>query len=79
MAQLIKPLEISAKTVDGEVLLNIKLDININLSQNSTVQSSAPITKVEGKLQEKQNEDQTLWEIPDFASVPKIKFGSKEI
>lgn len=79
MAQLIKPTEISVKTVNGEVLLNIKLDININLSQNGTSQSSIPETKVEGRLEEKKKEDATLWEIPDFTSVPKIKFGSKEI
>lgn len=79
MAQLIKPTEISVKTVNGEVLLNIKLDININLSQNGTSQSSIPETKVEGRLEEKKKEDATLWEIPDFTNVPKIKFGSKEI
>jgi len=79
VAQLIKPTEISVKTVNGEVLLNIKLDININLSQNGTSQSSIPETKVEGRLEEKKKEDATLWEIPDFTNVPKIKFGSKEI
>lgn len=79
MAQLIKPTEISVKTVNGEVLLNIKLDININLSQNGTSQSSIPETKVEGRLEEKKKEDATLWEIPDFTNVPKIKFGSKEM
>jgi len=79
MAQLIKPTEVSVKTVNGEVLLNIKLDININLSQNGTTQTSVPETKVEGRLEEKKKEDATLWEIPDFTSVPKIKFGSKEI
>lgn len=78
MAQVIKPTEVSVKTVDGEVLLNIKLDININLSQNYVTQSTIPETKVEGKLEEKKKEDATLWEIPNFTSVPKIKFGSKE-
>ena len=77
MAQLIRPTEVSVKTVNGEVLLNIKLDININLSQNGTTQTSVPETKVEGRLEEKKKEDATLWEIPDFTSVPKIKFGSK--
>jgi hypothetical protein len=78
VAQLIKPTEISVKTVNGEVLLNIKLDININLSQNNTAQTNAIETKVEGKLEEKKKEDATLWEIPNFSNVPKIKFGSKE-
>ena len=79
MAQLIKPTEVSVKTVNGEVLLNIKLDININLTQGNIVQQSVvPETKVEGKLEEKKKEDATLWEIPDFSSVPKIKFGTKE-
>ena len=78
MAQLIKPTEVSVKTVNGEVLLNIKLDININLTQGNVVQHVVPETKVEGKLEEKKKEDATLWEIPDFSSVPKIKFGTKE-
>ena len=75
MAQLIKPTEISVKTVNGEVLVNLKLDININLTQgvvNTTVESKQEEKKV------KQEEKQTLWEIPEFNSVPKIKFGNKE-
>lgn len=79
MAQLIKPTEVSVKTVNGEVLLNIKLDININLNQGNIAQQTAiPETKVEGNLEEKKKEDNKLWEIPDFTSVPKIKFGTKE-
>jgi hypothetical protein len=78
VAQLIKPTEVSVKTVNGEVLLNIKLDININLSQNNIAQTNGIETKVEGKLDEKKKEDATLWEIPNFSNVPKIKFGSKE-
>jgi len=38
-------------------------------------------TTVESKQEEKkvkQEEKQTLWEIPEFNSVPKIKFGNKE-
>jgi hypothetical protein len=75
VAQLIKPTEISVKTVNGEVLVNLKLDININLTQgvvNTTVESKQEEKKV------KQEEKQTLWEIPEFNSVPKIKFGNKE-
>jgi hypothetical protein len=75
VAQLIKPTEISVKTVNGEVLVNLKLDININLTQgvvNTTVESKQEEKKI------KQEEKQTLWEIPEFNSVPKIKFGNKE-
>mgnify|MGYP006275508365 CR=1 FL=1 len=80
MAQLIKPTEVSVKTVNGEVLLNIKLDININLSQSNTVQqTNVSEAKVDGKLEEKKKENATLWEIPEFSNVPKIKFGTKEI
>ena len=80
MAQLIKPTEVSVKTVNGEVLLNIKLDININLCQSNTVQqTNVSEAKVDGKLEEKKKENATLWEIPEFSNVPKIKFGTKEI
>lgn len=78
MAQLIKPTEVSIKTVNGEVLLNIKLDININLTQNNIAPNVIAENKVENKIEEKKKEEQSLWEIPDFVSVPKIKFGSKE-
>lgn len=78
MAQLIKPTEVSIKTVNGEVLLNIKLDININLTQNNIMPDAVTENKVENKLEEKKKEEKSLWEIPDFVSVPKIKFGSKE-
>lgn len=79
MAQLIKPTEVSVKTVNGEVLLNIKLDININLTQNNIISDVVPENKIENKLEDnKKKEEQSLWEIPDFVSVPKIKFGSKE-
>jgi len=78
VAQLIKPTEVSIKTVNGEVLLNIKLDININLTQNNIMPDAVTENKVENKLEEKKKEEKSLWEIPDFVSVPKIKFGSKE-
>ncbi len=78
MAQLLKPTEVSVKTVNGEVLLNIKLDININLTQSNIIPNVIPENKVESKLEEKKKEEPSLWEIPDFVSVPKIKFGSKE-
>jgi hypothetical protein len=78
VAQLIKPTEVSVKTVNGEVLLNIKLDININLTQSNIVPNVIPESKVENKIEEKKKEEPSLWEIPDFVSVPKIKFGSKE-
>jgi hypothetical protein len=78
VAQLIKPTEVSIKTVNGEVLLNIKLDININLTQNNIMPDVVSENKVENKLEEKKKEEKSLWEIPDFVSVPKIKFGSKE-
>lgn len=75
MAQLIKPTEISVKTVNGEVLVNLKLDININLTQgviNTTVESK------QEEIKEKLKQKETIWEIPEFNSVPKIKFGNKE-
>lgn len=78
MVQLIKPTEVSVKTVNGEVLLNIKLDININLSQSGSVSNPVPENKIEGNLEQKKKEDANLWEIPDFSSVPKINFGTKE-
>lgn len=77
MAQVIKPAEVSIHSVNGEVLLNIKLDININLTQHGAIQGVTETNK-ENKIEEKNKEDKTLWEIPNFSSVPKIKFGNKE-
>ena len=55
MAQLIKPTEVSVKTVNGEVLVNLKLDININLTQgviNTTVESKQEEIKDKPKQKE---------------------------
>lgn len=68
MAQLIKPGAVKVKVQDGEVFLNIQLELNINLNTTDIVQKT---------LEEKKDED-VKWEIPKFDSINKVKFGRKD-
>ena len=67
MAQLIKASDIKVVTKDGECKLSISIDLNINLN-TSGVQNA----KVEQK-----KEESAMWEVPDFAQMPKLNFGKK--
>jgi hypothetical protein len=72
MPQLIKPNDVKVITKDGEVKISLSLDLNINLNQNTVdVDIGSPI------LNKKQvdDNDKTIWQIPDFSSNEKINFG----
>jgi len=74
MAQLIKPQNVKIITKDGELLISLQLDININLNQSgnfvSSESNSSPIVE-----EKKKEEDAMQWAIPDFKPLEKIKFG----
>ena len=74
MAQLIKPQNVKIITKDGELLISLQLDININLNQSGNFVLSEPNSSptVEEK---KKEEDAMQWAIPDFKPLEKIKFG----
>lgn len=77
MAQLVKPSEVQIITKDGELQINVKLDININLNQGDL--SNLDISKVKIAPEQIETIQKTDWAIPDFGPSPKLKFGKKEV
>jgi hypothetical protein len=59
------------KTVGGECSVKIELDININLNQNELSISANHVEK-------KEENEATLWTIPDFDSAEILQFGKEE-
>jgi hypothetical protein len=72
MASLITPSKVTVVTKDGECVLHITLDININL--NSAIASGS--SKEEKLLVEQ--EEKPVLEIPEFKQTEKVKFGKSE-
>lgn len=77
MAQLVKPGEVKIVTKEGEIIVSLQIDLNINLNQSGSIlveggvqAKNAGFTKNETNAEE--NAD---WMIPDFKPVEKIKFG----
>ncbi len=75
MGELIKPTQVHLVTREGEVKLNIVIDLNINLNTGNVEvkQGNALEKKVEQEESEK-----TLWAIPNFVKQEKVKFGKKK-
>jgi hypothetical protein len=75
MAQLIKPQNVKVVTKDGEILISLQLDININLNQTGvlSIEDNSIVKQVSTKP--KNDEDDVAWAIPDFKPTEKIKFG----
>jgi len=71
MPNLIKPGEARVVTKNGEVFVNISLELTVKLD-GSNISVSAGGVQEKAKLTE-QNE-KINWEIPDFSS-DKIQFG----
>ena len=74
MAQLLKPQNVKIVTKDGEIVISLQLDININLNQSGSfdVNTSASAVTTDVK---KKTDDDVRWEIPEFKTTEKIKFG----
>lgn len=78
MAQLIKANDVKVVTKDGECKLSISIDLNVNL--NTTGISVGVQNIAAGQVEQqnkKQEKESTMWEIPDFAPMPKLNFGKK--
>jgi hypothetical protein len=75
MPQLIQPNKVITReivTKDGECTIHITLDLNIN------VNSSGVEVSVGKATQEKNDDDEVQWAVPQFTSGQKVKFGKKE-
>ena len=75
MPNLIKQGEAKVVTKNGEVFVNIALELTIKLDgTNLQVMSSSPATSAGGQPSAVKQEEKVSWEIPDFTSN-KIQFG----
>jgi regulator of protease activity HflC (stomatin/prohibitin superfamily) len=74
MAQLLKPQNVKVVTKDGELIISLQLDININLNQSGTFDVNTSGSAVPAEVKKKTDDD-VKWEIPDFNTTEKIKFG----
>jgi hypothetical protein len=72
MAELIRPTTVNIISKDGECKLHIIIDLNLNLNTSGTAGKAEIVEK------EKIEEEKPLWEIPEFKTKEKIKFGKKE-
>lgn len=76
MGELIKPTQVHVITREGEVKLNITIDLNINLNTgNIDVRQSNALEK---KVEKEDESEKTLWAIPNFTKQEKVKFGKKK-
>lgn len=73
MANLISPSNVQVVTKNGELLVNFKIDLNINLN-GTTVNIPLEATGKIDKAMKKEDDD-VEWAIPDFKPTEKINFG----
>jgi hypothetical protein len=79
LAQLLKPNNVKVVTKDGEMHVTISLELTINLNSDNLKVTASPsyvVPQAEQKAK-KQVDDNPMWEIPDFAPMPKVEFGKK--
>ena len=81
MANLLKPNTVKVVAKDGELHVTISLELSINLNSDNLKLSNAPSAVVPEVAVTKKTivgDDNPAWEIPDFASMPKVEFGKKK-
>jgi hypothetical protein len=75
MPNLIKQGEARVITKNGEIFVNIALELNIKLD-GSNIQISNDGNSNKSLLESQLKQDEKInWEIPDFESSNKIQFG----
>lgn len=80
MAQLLKPNTVKVVTQDGELHVTISLELTINLNSDNLQINAVPthvVPQAEKSAAKQQIKDEPMWEIPDFAPMPKVEFGKK--
>ncbi len=73
MGNLIRPVQTQVVTKEGELLVHLTLDLNINLTTGNLTVTGSTAAPVEDAKKE-----DTQWEIPDFSSPnTKLNFGQR--
>jgi hypothetical protein len=74
MANLIQPNSVKVVTKEGEIVVSLQIDLNINLNTMNVTTDVEPKNLSSTKPEKKQEEDAS-WMIPEFKTSEKIKFG----
>lgn len=72
MVQLIKPQKVQINTKDGEVLVHITMDLNLNLTG-----ATVGIKESQDKDAQAKEAEEFEWQVPEFSSK-KVKFGKEQ-
>lgn len=76
MAQLVKPGEVKVVSRDGELIISLQIDLNINLNQTGSIVVEGGVqAKSQNFAKNETKEEDGSWLIPDFKPAEKIKFG----
>ena len=77
MVRLLKPVKTSIITKEGEAIVKIELDLNVNITTDG-LQVTVKDTTTSGSSKVSLEEDDDInWAVPDFGGSEKIKFGKK--
>ena len=74
MASISNPVKTIVKTVNGECVVKIELEINVNLTKDEIITSQ----KVEKIVEKCEGKTLDTWVIPDFDSTELFEFGKIE-
>ena len=73
MVRIVHPVQTQVVTKQGECVVTIALDININISADGSLSVSAKAARTNEPEEEKVD-----WAVPDFGKGQKLKFGKEE-
>ena len=66
MVALLRPKDVQVITKDGECVIAIQLDLNINVNTDGVVTGMSASASSGGSVRNKQEDDSVDWAIPDF-------------
>ena len=77
MPQVIKPVKTQVVTQDGQCAIDISIELTINVNSDGLHVSATASPGAPRPVSEQENEE-TLWAIPEFGGPNKVKFGKTE-
>ncbi|MHA2043243.1 MAG: hypothetical protein ACW99G_00530 [Candidatus Thorarchaeota archaeon] len=74
MPSLTRPSVTKVVTKEGEIMVNISIDLNLNLNTGD-LQITSGVTPIQAQKDKKNQDEEVEWQIPDFKMGDNIKFG----
>jgi hypothetical protein len=75
MPNLIQPNTVKIVTKEGEIIVSLQIDLNINLNQSGTTFTSNNSSGSGNSSSSNKKDDDFEWAIPDFQKSEKVNFG----